>query len=509
MAKVLLPRAGAMQGRRAAAEPKSIAGVAIALFGTFATLTTLIYGVNQSSAEISTLATAAMAVVAITVFWIDRQRSFALLAFTLCYSLFLLGRQTLNLFTGTPDDERGVLGTGAPGPNDLAHTNAILFLGLAGLLTGWLVAGRTREVRNPVARPLDPAIRRAAAVLLVLTLPVELYNTWSTASAMGDVGFFEGRLSAAGAPLYIRALSALFHLSFFSYLAARPNRRGAILACAIYLFVGAFSLITLVRSDFILNTTVVMMYAYYRQVSLGEKWFTRGGIIGVLVGSPFVLALMNNLGAARGRVVGSSEGFLSPIFDFIRAQGVTIQVLVYSQEYSAWMPKDRWYSFGPFIESAQRISALVTGGTPPALQGQTADRALNGHQLSHTISYLIAPVDYVRGVGYGSTYVAELLLDFGIAGVILGSIVYGLLLVRASSALNGRFIPTVITLMLLKGALFVPRASFVQPLVDPFALPSLIAIPILAATVLLVAHTRLGNPLRHPRNSTEDTNLSA
>ena len=52
---------------------------------------------------------------------------------------------------------------------------------------------------------------------------------------------------------------------------------------------------------------------------------------------------------------------------------------------------------------------------------------MEGYQYTHTISYIIMPDLYLKGVGYGSSYV-ELFHDLGFIGLIIGGILTGYLI---------------------------------------------------------------------------------
>lgn len=475
-----------------------------ALIGTAASLTVLGVGLHLNSPQVTTAATLLMATVVMAVTWVDRRQSYPLLAFVVCYALFLLGRQGINLALGVPPGQGGILGTGASGPSSMQQTNVALLTGLLGLLAGWLLAPTTGGKTQRPDEERASIVRRAAARLMALALPGALYATWKTVATISTVGFYDGRIEAASAiPLAVRVLQALFHASFFAYLAARPDRRGAALACSIYMTVATLTLATLGRSEFVLSATIVAVYLFHRQSSYGERWFTTRRIGLAMLASPLVLGILNALGTMRGRGQTTTTGAFAPVLDFLRSQGVSVKVVVFGEELAPSIPDDRWYSIGPLLEFSQRVWALVSGTPQPPLSGQTADRAIEGHQLAHTISYLISPGDYLRGTGYGSSYVAELMVDFGLIGVFVGSVIYGLLLMIASSNLKRTIPIAFITLMLLKGAMFVPRASFVQPLVDPFSLPSLVAIIILVAVVQLTRVRRAAPQERRVRRHIE------
>ena len=455
----------------------------VALAGITISLMILAIGTQSRDARLTTAAVALLATVSVGLYWSDRRRSFALVGFTVTFVLFLQGRQLINAIAGTPDDSPGVLGTGASSVDVLDGANIALFTALVGLLSGWSIA--LLRGGNSVRPAIDvPTLedsnrlataRKVSALLLVLCTPFSLYVTWLTASQVTAGDFYEARLTTS-VSLPLRIAEALFHISFFAFLAGRPSRRGAGWACGLYVVVAATTLATLARNEFLLSVCIVVMYLYYRQVTYGERWFTLGRTLPAALLSPLLLALLNRVGSLRGREAEGTEGFFSPVFDFIRSQGVSVKVLVGASQYGDRIPEEKFYSFGPIIEFLLKVTGRGGGD---ALSGQSATRALEGHQFAHTISYLISPVDYLRGTGYGSSAVAELLVDFGFIGVLGGFAAYGYLLSRAWLGLSGSFPVTLLTLMLLKGVLFVPRASFVQPLVDPFSVPSLVALAML------------------------------
>lgn len=460
--------------------------VVTALAGVAVAIALLGIGLSTQSTTMTTTATIVGAGVALVVVWVDRRRAFPLLAFLTCYDLFLLGRQTVNLLLGVPTGQDGVLGTGASSVTSMQHTNVALLVGVVGLLAGWLLTPRGGRPTAAAISDMAPAVRRAAARLMVVSVPGVLYATWTTMTTISTAGYYDGRLIAAAAiPFPVRVLESLFHAAFFAFIAARPARREAGRACLAYLVVAALSLATLARVEFLLSAMAVAVYLFHRQVSFGEKWFSGRRVAAVALTTLPLLGLLNRLGSLRGRGPEATTGIFAPILDFLRSQGVSVKVVVFGDELSSWIPDGRWYTVGPLVEFGQRVWGGISGSSQPALQGQSAERALEGHQFAHTISYLISPFDYLRGTGFGSSYVAELMVDLGLVGVFVGSAVYGFLLVKASDNLLRSIPLAFITLMLLKGAMFVPRASFVQPLVDPFAAPSLASLVILLVGVQL------------------------
>jgi len=453
------------------------------------------------SATLSTIAIALLAALSLAIYWTARKDSFPLILFTLCYILFLASRQIMNIALGTPADEIGVLGIGAHNEESVVAANGTILLGLAGILIGWLMPRTKGNKREGLCRTTkrDAAMKITGAIFLLGALP-QAYMHLQAAQTVADEGFFSGRLSAADAPLAVRTASALFDFAFLALLSLRPSPRLAAAASGLYLFINAASLFTLSRSDFMLTVGLLLTYFYHRQEALGERWFTKGRIFTGLLLAPSLLALMNVLGSQRGRSTSTSTGLLGPLVDFVRSQGVSAQVVVATHEYSEYLPPTHGYTLGPIADSFERFRGILAGQAPPPFSGQNSFRALEGHQYSHTISYLIAPLDYLQGIGYGSSFIAELLVDFGPLGVLIGAVVYGMVLTRLPKfAKKGPFC-TFLALVSIRGFLFAPRAGFIQPIADLITPPSIIALTILGIALMAADRRDRGNaPPRGPR----------
>src|SRR5690606_3586624 len=118
---------------------------------------------------------------------------------------------------------------------------------------------------------------------------------------------------------------------------------------------------------------------------------------------------------------------IDSIFEFFYAQGVSANVIGYTMVLDESIPDGKLYSIGPILQFISNYYGYFIQGIPMP-SGQTVELALNGYLFSHTISYLIMPTLYLAGIGYGSSYIAELYADFGYFGIIFGSLFYGLLI---------------------------------------------------------------------------------
>ena len=122
----------------------------------------------------------------------------------------------------------------------------------------------------------------------------------------------------------------------------------------------------------------------------------------------------------------------------------------------------------------------------------TRELAMNSHHFGMALAYLVNPVNYAQGLAFGSCFIAELWIDFGIIGVVFGGFLYGVLM--------GRFVPWLRTgnpfvaafsLAAAMQLIYAPRAPFIG-----FLSPTLSMVTL---AVYLAIHLIAKNTPSHPR----------
>ena len=92
--------------------------------------------------------------------------------------------------------------------------------------------------------------------------------------------------------------------------------------------------------------------------------------------------------------------------------------------------------------------------------GNSIERAMAGHDLSARLSLIAYGDGYLNGLGTGSSYIAELLHDFGAIGVLLGSVFYGFVLSKMSRLEPGNKLWNGIGLAMMYFLYLSPRGGF-------------------------------------------------
>ena len=95
--------------------------------------------------------------------------------------------------------------------------------------------------------------------------------------------------------------------------------------------------------------------------------------------------------------------------------------------------------------------------TDPIISLQTAEFAESTNSYSHVLTYLVDPARYLRGEGFGTSYVAEGYVAFGIAGVVALSVMIGVAFRWFASMMSRSWPAIALGLIANKSFVYLPR----------------------------------------------------
>ena len=114
---------------------------------------------------------------------------------------------------------------------------------------------------------------------------------------------------------------------------------------------------------------------------------------------------------------------LDLVRDFLYSQGVSSDILRIIVQRSYDIPTQSVpYSFGSLANYFSNNLITRAIFNTELIREHTIQRAISGASLGSTLAYLEYPITYLRGVGMGSSYVAELFVDFSYLGLIIGNL---------------------------------------------------------------------------------------
>lgn len=216
-------------------------------------------------------------------------------------------------------------------------------------------------------------------------------------------------------------IGEMYDISLMIFLALSPKKKEVFLPLLIYFLDGILFLASGRRLDMMLNLLLILTYILLRHFSDKEKWIRLKHIVLGILSLPFIVFLLYFVGIWRTGGRFELNNIFDPLLIFFYDQGVSARVIGYSKLNFNDIPKLKFYSFGTILEFVNyKVIGNWIKGEPIPL-GQTVERAMNGHIFSHTISYIAYPEEYLKGMGSGSSYIAELFVDFSYIGVIIGN----------------------------------------------------------------------------------------
>lgn len=326
------------------------------------------------------------------------------------------------------------------------HTDLCLLLSLAALFAGYVISERFGHrvrfltPRSGTERGADfdgvycRAVRTVSKCMFYATYAVWLLVLGKQVLFVLANGYLEYYLHySSGLPQLLHTIAELTPVVFFVFLAAMPSKKEARLPIVLYLVWCVLSLGTGRRLMFVQGFLFVLAYLILRNkvCSRGEVWLSKRMGIAVAIAAPFFLAGMYLFEYIRSDAYVGSASRFNPLLGFFARQGISVNVIKYAERFKSGLNPKATYSFYNMTKFLQtnRLNRYVFHldfGYDSG--GQTVENALHSVSLANYVSYKVSPRDYLRGMGMGSCYIAELYVDFGYAGVVVGNFVYGYLL---------------------------------------------------------------------------------
>ena len=367
----------------------------------------------------------------------DIQGRVFFLCFLLAFFTFLLGGEVLeryfDIFSSSFSEDID------------RHADICLLISLSGLFAGYVISEKYGHRIRVVTlysrkRQLDydgvycRCVRTISKHLFFVTFLVWIFVLWRQISYVQQYGYEAYYLHySSGLPQIVHTVANMAPVAFCVFAAAMPTKKEAMLPIILYLVRAVLSLGTGRRLSFMVGLLFVFAYLLIRNKyqSRGEVWFSkRMGII-LIIAAPFLLMGMYLFEYIRSDTFASSASRFNPLFGFFARQGISVNVIKYAERYKDSMNPGAMYSLynsAKFLQT-NTLNQYAFGFDFGYLSsGQTVENALNTNSLANFISYQISEQNYLNGVGIGSCFIAELYVDFGYAGVLLGSFLYGYLL---------------------------------------------------------------------------------
>lgn len=253
----------------------------------------------------------------------------------------------------------------------------------------------------------------------------------------------------------------IYTAAFFICMAAYPSKK----RMRFYLITGSLlpilSLIQGTRGGFVCYVFFLFFYLYEYEDILHlritnikrKKKFYFWCCIGVIA-TLFIVPFLYSYGHTRSNqeyIVSTS--LLDGIKNFLFEQSNSMQLIKYAVIYKGELPQ-QFYSLGDF---ADRFMGTV-------YPSQSVDKAMLSHSFGDAISYRVASIGYLRGVGLGSSYLAEVYYDFGYAGILIVNFCLGIFFHRSMCWEKSGVVKNAVFFFVFYYILLIPRSALVYPI---------------------------------------------
>ncbi|MGF0040252.1 O-antigen polysaccharide polymerase Wzy family protein [Peptoniphilaceae bacterium SGI.131] len=306
-------------------------------------------------------------------------------------------------------------------------------------------------------------LRYLALGLFVVSVSLRLYLLFENYMEIREIGYRASYLIDKSHISFFRKLLDIFSrmelASFIVFVSTKPKLKNVVIFSALFIAPALLLMITGARAEIILRIMLVASVVVSRleNKKLIKKMMI---VLGILVPIFILIFIIVESRRGTGAVSAESNSYLTKFMRFLYGQGVSARAIGSSIQFRGELG-NKIYSFSEVTDFFKfSVFGRLKGIKMP--QGQSIDVVLNRSELSHVLSFVQNPFDYLnKGLGVGSSYIAELFLDFSYIGVIVGSVFYGFVMKGLSKSINSSNLAvSVISLMITKNLFFTPRASF-------------------------------------------------
>ncbi|WP_033827563.1 O-antigen polysaccharide polymerase Wzy family protein [Bacillus andreraoultii] len=425
-------------------------------------------------------------------------------SFNITFFVFLIGRMLVVSLFNYKSQHLGLLGLAFHEKDKVLVILACQFISLLSLFIGYITIQRLDlkflKGKKEYSANFINNFRIISLLLFFFCMIFRIYYLIEMQQVASTEGYYDTFSTfTSSLPSVLVLFSEMYDVALFSYLATNPSKKRSIIPIGLYIFEGLMAAIAGRRSVLMLNLLIILIYFCIRSINDSsskenkvEKWFGKKEFVFVSILFPILMVFMTIIEVRRSRYSRTDpSNYFEAILNFFYSQGISANLIGYGQMYKESLPKAGFYTFGPIFEFIDSKVIRPLKGLPE-LFGQTVQRALEGHLFSHAISYLIMPTLYLSGVGYGSSFIAELFVDFSYLGVFIGSMIYGSILFILMYILrNSNLILITFALLMTRQILFAPRGAALAFLVSAFSTSKILAVGIIIfGTILLGAIKR-------------------
>lgn len=409
------------------------------------------------------------------------QKKIVLNIFLVSFYTFLLGRFLYLFYTEdiwySPFSESTV-----------KNTIVILIISLVAIIIGHYVSSKyIISLKEPTSTTDQKsnflfAMQKVSKLVFILTYIPKLYSVVDVALFVQDYGYTERYLTYDGVSGMLGKILILHTVAFYMYLSTNPSKKKSQNVIAAYLLYNFISLFGGARTGAVTAVLIVIYYYVYRnqksiKESTNEKWISKKIIVASIILAPASIFFLAFWGYYREGSMIENLTIVELFFGFFKSQGGSVNIISYSTDLISNLPSTNLsYTFGPIINFFKHNFITNLFIEFPNYTQHTVEAALYGNNYSQTITYMVMPHNYLVGIGMGSSYIAELFVDFGYFGIIIFNLVLGNVIHMFEITKTNKLWQRVILLLMLKSLINLPRSVAMSWFTDAVNFSTIISI---------------------------------
>ena len=243
-------------------------------------------------------------------------------------------------------------------------------------------------------------------------------------------------------PVLLRAIGEMSPYFFYIFLATMPSKKETVFPLILYVLYALLSITTGRRIELVIMILFVVLYFIFREKNSFEKynWITKKMLVFMFIALPIFLILLYSFNYLRFLDKVAPTSLWHKLLSFFRQQGFSSSIIRLTEYHKEELNPNAYYSFFGLLKWLRTNSLIRLFYRPDygfSYIGPSVEFATLGNSLANSLGYIVLPeAKFMGGTGLGSCYVAELSHDFGSAGVVLGSSIYGLFIALISRLLE-------------------------------------------------------------------------
>ena len=396
------------------------------------------------------------------------RRRIVFLIFNICTWVFLISRPTISMLRG---NEWWYFDT-----ENVQFAIVSLYITLLALLVGCALAECILRAKGAYKNEntdnyiridkkdaeFNRSLQIIAGALFLVCFACKMLIGLEKISFMSGKEYYEYYVSYESSfPYFFNSVASMMPYALCVFLAAMPKKRYCYVALGLYVFSTLPNLLIGIRNDIVLALIFAFLYFYIRDYFDGTKrWIGKFERTACIIAVPIALVFLGAYNYIRDSAEYDRNA-MSLIVDLFYKQGVSFDVLCIGYAALPLLPAvvAKNYTFGNAIDYLRtNVISRNLFGTEPLGNGNSEYRAIYGNDFSHSMSY-VARDDYLDGHGYGSSFILETFADYGYIGMIVFSILIGMLMIYMLYLIKKSRMWRIVMLTALTQFFFTPRSS--------------------------------------------------